>query len=50
MGRDFLGCYDLLRDRLVLLERSRDRIGDQSEPCEGLDDPKLSIASSRRTP
>jgi peptide chain release factor 3 len=41
MGRDFLGCYDLLRDRLVLLERSRDRIGDQSEPCEGLDDPKL---------
>jgi peptide chain release factor 3 len=41
MGRDFLGCYDLLRDRLVLLERSRDRIGDQSEPCQGLDDPKL---------
>jgi peptide chain release factor 3 len=41
MGRDFLGCYDLLRDRLVLLERSRERIGDQSEPCEGLDDPKL---------
>ncbi|HVJ19585.1 MAG TPA: peptide chain release factor 3 [Polyangiaceae bacterium] len=41
MGRGFLGCYDLLRDRLVLLERSRERLGDESEPCTGLDDPKL---------
>src|SRR5688572_345537 len=41
MGRGFLGCYDLLRDRPVLLERSRERMGDESEPCEGLGDPKL---------
>ncbi|HVH97220.1 MAG TPA: GTP-binding protein, partial [Enhygromyxa sp.] len=41
MGRGFLGCYDLLRDRLVLLERSRERLGDESEPCTGLSDPKL---------
>ncbi len=41
MGRNFLGCYDLLRDRLVLVSRSRDSIGDEGEPCEGLDDPKI---------
>ncbi len=41
MGRNFLGCYDLIRDRLVLLERSREGVPDAGEPCEGLDDPKL---------
>jgi peptide chain release factor 3 len=41
MGRDFLGCYDLLRDRLVLAERSRERIGAEGEECRGIDDPKL---------
>ena len=42
MGRDFLGCYDLFRDRLVLVERSRgDVIGGAGEICSGLDDPKL---------
>ncbi len=41
MGRDFLGCYDLVRDRLILLERSREGIPDEGEPCHGLDDPKL---------
>ena len=41
MGRDFLGCYDLLKDRLILVERSRGEIPDQGEPCHGLDDPKL---------
>ena len=30
MGRDFLGCYDLIRDRLVLVEKSRDGV-----PAEG---------------
>jgi peptide chain release factor 3 len=41
MGRDFKGCYDLVRDRLILLDR---RDGDKLSEgisCEGLDDPKL---------
>ncbi len=41
MGRDFLGCYDLRRERLLLMERSKDRIADIAEECHGLDDPKL---------
>ncbi|HEY2733173.1 MAG TPA: peptide chain release factor 3 [Polyangiales bacterium] len=41
MGRNFLGCYDLLHDHLVLLERVRDRVGVAGEPCKGLGDPKL---------
>jgi len=41
MGRDFLGCYDLLHDRLALIERTRERLGAESEACQGIDDPKL---------
>ncbi|HEY3499550.1 MAG TPA: peptide chain release factor 3, partial [Polyangiaceae bacterium] len=41
MGRSFLGCYDLLRDRLVLTERSRERLGAEGEECRGIDDPKI---------
>jgi peptide chain release factor 3 len=41
MGRSFLGCYDLFHDRLMLIEKSRDRIGAEGEVCRGLDDPKL---------
>ncbi len=41
MGRGFLGCYDLFRDRLVLMERSKGEKPDEGEACEGLDDPKL---------
>ncbi|MGA1857525.1 peptide chain release factor 3 [Azospirillum sp. 11R-A] len=41
MGRDFLGCYDLIRDRLILMDRSKgDEIDDGIE-CNGLDDPRL---------
>jgi peptide chain release factor 3 len=41
MGRDFKGCYDLIRDRLILMDRrSGDRI-DEGIACEGLDDPKI---------
>jgi len=41
MGREFLGCYDLLNDSLVLFDRSKgDEIKD-SIACDGLDDPKL---------
>ena len=41
MGRRFLGCYDLLHDQLVLMERVKDRIGVPGEQCSGLNDPKL---------
>jgi peptide chain release factor 3 len=41
MGRDFLGCYDLLHNRLELMDRAdRNRVA-ESIRIEGLDDPKL---------
>ena len=40
-GRDFLGCYDLMRDRLELMDRAdRNRVA-ESVKIEGLDDPTL---------
>ncbi|MEM6618873.1 MAG: peptide chain release factor 3 [Pseudomonadota bacterium] len=40
-GRDFLGCYDLLNDRLELMDRvDRNRVA-ESIKINGLDDPKL---------
>lgn len=41
MGRHFLGCYDLLNDRLVLVKRSKGERPDAGTVCTGLDDPKL---------
>ena len=41
LGRDFIGCYDLLRDRLELMDRAdRNRVAETIE-INGLDDPKL---------
>ena len=41
MGRDFLGCYDLLHDRLELMDRAdRNKVA-QTVSINGLDDPKL---------
>ena len=41
MGKNFLGCYDLLDDELMLMERSRgDKIG-SGERCKGVDDKKI---------
>ncbi|MFP4239075.1 MAG: GTP-binding protein, partial [Rhodosalinus sp.] len=41
MGQDFLGCYDLLRDRLELMDRAdRNRVAESIE-ISGLDDPLL---------
>ena len=41
MGRDFLGCYDMLHDRLELMDRAdRNRVAESIE-IDGLDDPKL---------
>jgi peptide chain release factor 3 len=40
-GREFIGCYDILRDRLDLMDRAdRNRVA-ESIAIEGLDDPKL---------
>lgn len=43
MGKDFLGCYDLLADRLILMNKTGDKsqINATIETCEGLDDEKL---------
>jgi peptide chain release factor 3 len=41
MGRDFLGCYDLRRDELVLTERGEKASVDAGVTCSGLDDRKL---------
>ncbi|MFT6453056.1 MAG: peptide chain release factor 3 [Halocynthiibacter sp.] len=41
VGRDFIGCYDLLHDRLELMDRAdRNKIA-ESISIDGLDDPKL---------
>ena len=41
MGREFLGCYDLINDRLELMDRAdRNKVA-ESIAIEGLDDPKL---------
>ena len=41
MGRDFIGCYDLLQDRLELMDRAdRNKVAESIE-INGLDDPKL---------
>ncbi len=41
IGRDFLGCYDLLNDRLELMDRAdRNRVA-ESVKINGLNDPKL---------
>ncbi|WP_099823768.1 peptide chain release factor 3 [Oceaniglobus indicus] len=41
VGRDFLGCYDMLHNRLDLMDRAdRNKVA-ESIRIEGLDDPKL---------
>ncbi|MGM0561021.1 MAG: peptide chain release factor 3 [Pseudomonadota bacterium] len=41
MGRHFKGCYDLFKDQLILIERSKEEKPDEGESCKGVDDPKL---------
>ncbi|MEO5377851.1 MAG: peptide chain release factor 3 [Magnetococcus sp. DMHC-6] len=41
MGRDFLGCYNLLEDRLVMMDRGGGQDFGVGEVCLGLSDPKL---------
>ena len=41
VGRDFIGCYDMLRDRLELMDRAdRNKVAETIE-IAGLDDPAL---------
>ena len=41
VGRDFIGCYDMLHDRLELMDRAdRNKVA-ESIAIEGLDDPRL---------
>jgi peptide chain release factor 3 len=41
IGSSFLGCYDLFRDRLILLDRSHKHFASEGITCRGLDDPRL---------
>lgn len=41
MGRDFKGCYDLLNDKLIIFDRSKGEVLQDSIECSGLDDPKI---------
>ena len=41
MGRSFLGIYDLLNDKLVLLDKANKNKLSEGITCSGLDDPKL---------
>ena len=41
VGREFMGCYDMLNDRLELMDRSDRNIVAESIEINGIDDPKL---------
>ena len=41
MGRDFLGCYDMLNDRLELMDRADRNVRAETIEINGLDDPRL---------
>lgn len=40
-GKDFKGCYDILNNRMILMEKNKSSINSVIETCSGLDDPKL---------
>ncbi len=41
IGRDFLGCYDLFNDSLLLLDKTDRAILTEGRKCDGLDDPLI---------
>ncbi|WP_425098263.1 peptide chain release factor 3 [Tropicibacter sp. S64] len=41
MGRDFMGCYDMLNNRLELMDRADRNVVAESIKLDGLDDPRL---------
>ncbi|MBK9072854.1 MAG: peptide chain release factor 3 [Myxococcales bacterium] len=40
-GREFRGCYDLLRDQLILMERTKGEFIAEGITCKGLTDPQI---------
>jgi peptide chain release factor 3 len=48
MGQDFRGCYDLRRERLVLMDRSARAVVSEGETVDGLDDPQVDELLSER--
>lgn len=42
-GRDFKGCYDIINDQLILMNKEGDKnqVNATIEICKGLDDPKI---------
>jgi peptide chain release factor 3 len=40
-GAEFRGCYDLINDKLILLDRTKRDIATPGIVCQGLDDPKI---------
>ena len=40
MGKDFLGCYDLINDQLILMDK-KGGANDIIEQAQGIDDPKI---------
>ncbi len=43
-GRDFMGCYDLRRDQLLLFERGKGNVRRDAVACSGLGDAKIDAA------
>ncbi|MBL4633468.1 MAG: peptide chain release factor 3 [Kofleriaceae bacterium] len=41
IGRDFLGCYDIFNDSLLLLDKTDRAILTEGRKCDGLDDPLI---------
>ena len=41
VGRDFIGCYDLIHDRLELMDRADRNVVAETVAIEGLEDPKI---------
>ena len=44
-GKDFLGCYDILGDQLILMDKTgkKSQVNAVIETCNGLDDEKLDL-------
>jgi peptide chain release factor 3 len=41
MGQDFLGCYDVIKDRLGLLSKSKGELPEESSSFDSINDPHL---------
>ena len=49
-GRDFIGCYDMLADRLELMDRADRNKRAESVKMQGLDDPRMAELVPARPP